>query len=240
MKINKKLITLFIFSIAMGLLEAAVVIYIRKLYFSHGFQFPLNTITDSVISITELFRELATIIMLVTIAYIFGRSIYSRVGAFLISFALWDIFYYIFLKIFLGWPESLFTWDVLFLIPVPWVGPVVAPVIVALTMILLGIILIKNDDGRANIKFQLVDWLLFIVSAMIILISFTIDSTQYMLENNTVSGIFQMSFNQLFVLLQNYIPRTFRWWIFIVGELGLLIGVFNYRLRLFRKNYNEC
>ena len=235
MNINKNIVVLTLFSIAMGLLEAAVVIYLRKLYYTHGFEFPLNVINDSVISMTELLRELATLVMLVTVAYLFGRSFYSRMGAFLISFAVWDIFYYIFLKVLIGWPVSLLTWDVLFLIPVPWVGPVLAPIIISITMILFGLILIKYDTGLTSIKFQRTDWLVFTFSSLVVLLSFILDSTQFMLHNNTLSGIFSMNFNQLFVLLQDYIPRSFRWWIFILGEIGLIMGIGRYWIRL-RKN----
>ena len=51
---------------------------------------------------------------------------------------MWDIFYYVFLKIICGWPHSLFDWDVLFLLPLPWWGPVLAPVLISLLLILWG------------------------------------------------------------------------------------------------------
>lgn len=239
MKLKNQIIALTIFSIAMGLLEAAVVIYLRKLYYSQGFEFPLNTISDSVISITELLRELATLIMLVGIAYLFGRNFLSRMGAFLISFAIWDIFYYVFLKLLLGWPESFFTWDVLFLLPLPWIGPVLAPIIVSLTMILLGSILISHSKDNIDFRFQIIDWMIFISSSILILISFMIDSAQFMLSNNTLAGIFKMNFDQLFVLLQNYFPRSFRWWIFILGEIGLLSGIINLWIRVYKKKNYE-
>ena len=239
MTINKRIVALSIFSIAMGLLEAAVVIYLRKLYYTQGFEFPLNTIDDSVISITELLREVATLVMLAGVAYLFGRNYISRMGAFLISFGLWDVFYYVFLKLLIGWPESLLTWDVLFLIPVPWVGPVLAPIIISLTMIFLGWILIKNSDGKEIIRFQTIDWLVFIGSSTIILTSFIIDSTAFMLGIDTLSGIFQMNFDQLFALLKDYVPRSFQWWIFLLGELGLLVGIVNYSWRVYKKNNYE-
>lgn len=240
MTINKRILALSIFSIAMGLLEAAVVIYLRKLYYTQGFEFPLNTIDDSVVSITELLREVATLVMLTGVAYLFGRNYISRMGAFLISFGLWDIFYYVFLKLLIGWPESLLTWDVLFLIPVPWVGPVLAPIIVSLTMILLGWILIKNSDGKEIIRFQTIDWLVFIGSSTIILTSFIIDSTAFMLSMDTLSGIFQMNFDQLFALLKDYVPRAFHWWVFILGEMGLLVGIVIYSWRVYKKiNYER-
>ena len=55
-----------------------------------------------------------------------------------IAFGVWDIFYYVFLKIIYDWPKSLFDWDILFLLPLPWWGPVLAPVCIAALMIVWG------------------------------------------------------------------------------------------------------
>src|SRR6201998_1661345 len=111
------MIWLTAFSIAMGFLETAVVIYLRKLYYPHGFQFPLVPI-DNDIAMVEFLREAATIIMLLGIGIIAGKNTSQKFGIFIYCFAVWDIFYYVFLKLLLGWPESLFTWDILFIIPV--------------------------------------------------------------------------------------------------------------------------
>ncbi len=127
-----------LFSIAMGFLESAVVIYLRELYYPHGFTFPLTPMPNK-ISVVEIWREAATVVMLLAVGVLAGRNRAERLAWFIIAFATWDIFYYIFLYIFVGWPQSLFTWDILFLIPVPWVGPVITPVIIAITMILYGL-----------------------------------------------------------------------------------------------------
>ncbi|MBK6833902.1 MAG: hypothetical protein IPG89_06345 [Bacteroidetes bacterium] len=65
--------------------------------------------------------------MLVGAGIIAGKTRLTRFAYFIIAFAIWDIFYYVFLYVLLQWPESLFTWDILFLVPVPWTGPVIAP-----------------------------------------------------------------------------------------------------------------
>src|SRR4030095_13106258 len=134
--LRKTLLFLLLFSTAMGFLEAAVVIYLRKLYYPGGFDFPLVVIPRDV-AVVELFREGATLIMLLAVGFLTGKTTAQRFCYFLFCFATWDIFYYVFLKVFLGWPESLLTWDILFLLPVPWVGPVLAPCLSSLTMILL-------------------------------------------------------------------------------------------------------
>src|SRR5579859_4688314 len=143
--LHTRMIWLTLFSIAMGFLETAVVVYLRKIYYPHGFQFPLTPV-DPDIGLVEFLREAATIIMLVGIGIIAGKNTSQKFAIFLYCFAVWDIFYYVFLKLLLGWPESLFTWDILFLIPVPWVGPVLAPSIVALTMIAFALVTIRAVD----------------------------------------------------------------------------------------------
>ena len=105
-----------VFGIAFGLVESAVVVYIREMYYPEGFNFPLKAISSRVIT-TELWREAATILMLIAIGVLAGKNAVQRFAYFLISFAVWDIFYYVFLKLFISWPESFLTWDILFLIP---------------------------------------------------------------------------------------------------------------------------
>lgn len=230
--IKSRILALTIFSIAMGMLEAAVVIYLRKLFYSSGFDFPINPIEDQVIAITEILREVATLIMLLGIGYLYGRNFITRFAAFLFSFAIWDIFYYVFLKLLLGWPASLFTWDVLFLIPVTWVGPVLAPVLVSLTMILYAVVFIKADEVSEKPNLSRRSWLIVIVSSVVILVSFTLDPTSYIIKHNGLDGILNLNSDRLFVLMQNYMPEAFNWWIFSIGEIGLLYGIIHYWKRL--------
>jgi hypothetical protein len=91
---------------------------------------------------TELGREAATIMMLITLSIIAGNSIVSYIAYFLLLFGIWDIFYYVFLKIILDWPESLSTTDVFFLIPTPWIGPVWLPVLLSVIIIAVGLIIL--------------------------------------------------------------------------------------------------
>jgi hypothetical protein len=64
----KTLVVVTFFSIAMGLLESAVVVYLREIYFPDGFNFPLNPIHGKIFTI-ELLRELATLIMLISLDF---------------------------------------------------------------------------------------------------------------------------------------------------------------------------
>lgn len=145
----KKFVSLTAFSIAMGILEAIVVVYLRELYYSNGFSFPLNSDIPPKILVVEIVREATTIVMLLCVGILAGENIITKICYFLFCFGVWDIFYYVGLKIFLNWPESLFSWDLLFLIPVSWVGPVIAPIICSLVMIFIGvsIIYVKEKYG---------------------------------------------------------------------------------------------
>src|SRR5215204_495359 len=134
--LTKKLIWVTIFSIAMGFMETAIVVYLRKIYYPGGFQFPLVPMEADLV-LVEILREAATIIMLVGIGILIGKNTSQKFAYFIYCFAIWDLCYYIFLKLLLDWPESLLTPDILFLIPVPWVGPVIGPCIISMTMIVL-------------------------------------------------------------------------------------------------------
>lgn len=118
------------YAVAMALLEAAVVVYLRELYYPQGFF--IRTATDlavipSNILRVELWREAATIVMLAAVALLVFPSRRGRILAFLWTFSVWDLGYYLFLYVFLAWPPSLGTTDVYFLIPWPWLGPVWFP-----------------------------------------------------------------------------------------------------------------
>ena len=154
-----KLIFIGIFAAAFGYVEASVVVYLRELYYPNGFLIPfdisfpyiyfgaseyLNVIPVHILT-TEVFREAATMFMLASVACLASTKFKHRVAYFLFPFAIWDIFYYIFLKLLIGWPESLATLDVLFLIPVPWIGPVWMPISVSICFIIASILLIKNE-----------------------------------------------------------------------------------------------
>jgi hypothetical protein len=217
----KTLVWVTLFGIAFGMVEAAVVIYMRALYFPTGFRFPINAI-DNPIVYTELWREVATIVMLAAVGILAGKSKVQRFAYFLISFAVWDIFYYVFLKVFIDWPESLLTWDILFLLPVAWIGPVVAPVILALFMIGIALMLLIK-----NIPLKWSEWLLFIAGAFISILSFTIDFVTYLHENEGNTELYK----DVGALSLTYVPTDFDWWIFLIALGCILAGMASYFLR---------
>ncbi len=118
-----KILVLFLFALAMGYLEAAVVVYLRVLILSNE----VSISAPERIYWTEIFREAATIVMLVTITLLVAKNWLERFLYFIYIFSIWDLSYYLFLYLILRWPPTLFTQDIYFLIPKPWIGPVWLP-----------------------------------------------------------------------------------------------------------------
>lgn len=134
----RRWLVVVLFATAMAWVESAVVFYLRTMI-DRIQPYQPNPLPDfKGFEFAEIVRELATMIMLATVGWLAGRTARSRIGYGLVAFGVWDIGYYAFLKILCGWPASLLDWDLLFLIPLPWWGPVVAPMLIALMMITWG------------------------------------------------------------------------------------------------------
>ncbi|GBD94218.1 hypothetical protein BMS3Abin05_01822 [bacterium BMS3Abin05] len=193
----------WIYGIAMAYFESAVVVYLRAIYYPNGFVFPLKMIPAN-LAVIEIGREVITMVMLLAVSFLAGRNFWQRLSFFMMSFGIWDIFYYFWLKVFLGWPASFLTWDILYLIPVPWTGPVLAPVLVSVTMIIAAFLILKLDRKGAVLSAAKWEWTLTGLSAVLIVVSFIFD-----FRNIVHQGM----------------PRPFHWGIFWTGLL-LGIGVF--------------
>jgi hypothetical protein len=219
----------------MGFLEAIVVVYVRELYYPDGFDFPLIMLPSWLVGI-EIIRELCTLLMLGSIAWISGKSFLQRLSVFLFSFGIWDIFYYIALKIFLDWPESLFTWDILFLIPITWIGPVLAPVICSVVMILMCI-MFEHFRIKNNItKIKPGEFWLLVLGAAIIYISFTYDFGKIIFQGNYLDSFFTLPKNSEFLKeMTTFLPTRFQWEIFSIGILIILIGNWFFLKRAIKK-----
>ena len=157
-----------LYAVAMGILEAAVVVYLRRIYYPDGFGFPLVPMEPGILRI-EVLREATTLVMLACVAGLAAESAWPRLMAFLVAFGVWDIVYYAGLKLFLDWPASWLEPDILFLIPNVWVGPVLAPVLVSVLWIAAGLTL-----HRHPIRMRAADWIGAIAAAFAILISFLV------------------------------------------------------------------
>jgi hypothetical protein len=184
---------LLLFGVAFGFMEAATAIYLRGLYEpihrrvfpdrAPGDLFPLIP-PDRLEAekpqaldwlVMELLREGATLVMLAAVGVGLARSFQHGFGVFLIAFGLWDVFYYVFLKVLIDWPASLCSWDLLFLLPVPWAAPVLAPVLVALGMIGTGLLILRREGVGRPLRLGLLHWLALLAGGLIIVTSFCWD-----------------------------------------------------------------
>ncbi|HEX8516189.1 MAG TPA: hypothetical protein VF868_08315 [Bacteroidia bacterium] len=224
--VTKTIIWLTVFSIAMGYLETSVVVYLRKLYYPGGFRFPLIPVTRD-IAITEFWREAATIIMLIGAGVMSGKNALQRFVFFLYSFAIWDIFYYVFLKVLLDWPEALTTWDILFLIPVPWVGPVWAPCLVSVSMIVLMAVVVRFQETGIYVRISFIEWLLLIFGSITAIISFMWDYIIYVSNyKGAEKGIWTLSSEKdMFNEVVNYVPDHFNWPLFALGQGMIILAI---------------
>jgi hypothetical protein len=235
--VRRIILWVLIFSIAMGMLESVVVIYLRAIYYPFGFIFPLTPISPH-FTLAEISRETATMIMLIGIGAISGKNFLQKFGYFIFSFAIWDIFYYVFLKLLIHWPDSFFTWDVLFLIPLIWTSPVICPVIVSFTMIILGIIVIIGSEIEKRLQFDWKIWTLLITGSLVLVVTFMLDFILFLRKFMTFKELFFVfRHNEIMRVSDNYYPGTFNWWLFIIGEILILAGIFMLVLRL-RNNRN--
>lgn len=217
-----KWIWIGLFAIAFAMIEAAVVIYIRKIYYPEGFLFPLKLI-GSDIAMVEISREFATMLLLVSIALVADKRFIQAFAWFIYAFAIWDIFYYVFLYVFLGWPQNLLVWDILFLLPFTWVGPVIAPIINSLSMIILAIVVISK---KQNIRLKAYHWIFLIIGALIVIGAYTKDYLQFML---TDFNIWQLlgggSSIDIIEKAATFIPDNFAWSIFTIGVATHLLVI---------------
>ena len=197
-----------IFAVALGFFEAAVVVYLKRLELLGELavgQRPL----DNELILVEVVREAASLVLLAAVAWGMGRTWGERLGHFALSFGLWDIFYYIFLSLTIGWPESLLDWDILFLIPAPWYGPVITPVLVSLLLVFGGWGVVVGE--RYGVRLRLTGPLLslLIVGCALILAAF--------LWNSQVRVPF---------------PDAFPWWLFSIGWVPAAIATILILLRM--------
>ncbi len=229
----RKFAWLFIFGIAMGLLETIVVVYLRELYYPEGFRFPLALIPPKIISV-ELLREICTIVMLFSIAILAGTTRYEKFAYFIYSFGVWDIVYYIGLKLLLDWPESLLTWDILFLIPITWLGPVLAPVIGSIFMILLALEIVYLQEKKLGFVIKRLEWTLIIAGAVLIFISFIWDYTKMLITTGLFSDYQSLLENEQFKnFITHHIPEFFNWYLFLAGIFAISIAM----VWMFRRNF---
>ncbi len=202
MKLTKKIVWVAIFAIAMAFLEAAVVVYLRRLY---GISDLILTVPpfDTQITRIELGRELATLVMLLSFGWVAGQKLQSRLGFTLVAFGVWDFFYYLWLKVFIAWPSTLLDPDLLFLIPLPWWGPVIAPILISLLMVISGILAVFREDQGYFIRFWIFEAIALLVGILVMLYAFMQDALFILPASPS--------------LLSQLKPSQFNWAVFLAG-----------------------
>lgn len=191
-----------LFGITMGYFEAALVVYLRAIYYPEGFAFPLKIPADFIIRV-EVGREIASVIMLLTVACLAGKKRWERFAYFMLAFGVWDILYYVWLKVLLNWPSSILEWDVLFLIPLPWIGPVIAPVSIAVLLIVFSIMMVHACQKGTAFRPTLLAYLLVITGTLLVLYSFMYD---------------------LNATLHEAMPKLYRYEMLIAGDICFIGG----------------
>jgi len=177
----QRLLIAVVFSMAFGYIESAVVVYLRALFHPDGFTFPMQvfavTSAGRRLLLTEIGREAATLTLTLTAAWLFGSTRQERAAYWLVIFAIWDIFYYVWLKVLLDWPASIMNWDVLFLIPVIWAAPVLYPVLVSLGMFLFAVVILYRCAHGRPLAVTYGDWAGWLLSVMMVVVSFCLGGT---------------------------------------------------------------
>lgn len=185
------------FAAAMAWLESATVYYLR-LMFDRIEPFQQNPLPlHGVIGPVELVREAATLLMLLAAGALAGRTTRTRLGYAAIAFGIWDVLYYVFLRAITGWPKTPLDWDVLFLLPLPWWGPVLAPVCIAVLLIAWGTLTTQAGDREPATVSEWHVWTLSALGAALALYLFMADALRA-----TPRGL---------DAVRNVLPEAFNW-----------------------------
>lgn len=200
------------YAFAMAYLESAVVVYLqRALSITPLTLFPLRDQTTlGGLGSIEVGREIATIVMLAAVGWMVGHTSLERLAWTSVAFGIWDICYYFWLWVFIGWPTSLGTTDLLFLLPVPWVAPVLAPILVSVALITFGLIVAHRARRGELLILKPIHWLLLIAGGLVVILSFTLDARH---------------------IRDGAMPSSFAWPVFLAGMGTSLFGACRITLR---------
>ena len=190
----------------MAYLEAAVVAYLqRALKIDPQTLFPLKDRGSlGSLGAIEIGREIATLVMLTTVGWLAGLNALGRLAWTAFAFGIWDICYYGWLWVFIGWPTSLGTNDLLFLIPVPWVAPVWAPIVVSLALIFFGLMVARRFQRGEIFSIKARNLAPMFAGGLVVILSFTIHFKS---------------------ILNGGTPAAFAWPIFVAGLILAIAGV---------------
>jgi len=206
----RKLIWVTVYAVAMAYVEAAAVVYLRRIY---GISDLLRDVApyDARFAAIELGREAATLVMILAVGLAAGRSVQAGLGFAGVAFGTWDIVYYVWLRAMLGWPDSLLAPDLLFLIPLPWWGPVLSPVLVALLSIVGGALAVLHDDSGRSMRPDPAARAALLAGVLAILYAFMADALRLLPASAEALGRLR--------------PTSFNWPVFLAGYLSMIWGV---------------
>ena len=196
----------------MAYLESAVVVYLRQLY---GINFAMSALPpfDPQIARIEIGREAATLVMLWAVGWLSGNNQREKIAYSMIAFGVWDVFYYFWLWVMVGRPASLLDQDLLFLIPLPWWGPVLAPVLIAVLMVISGVRFVSASQAGFRQPMRPLFWVLLGAGVLVMLLAFMADAIQLLPADAA--------------MLSSMRPGPFNWPVFLAGFLLVLIAVFH-------------
>jgi hypothetical protein len=173
-----RILAVLLFAVAMAYVESAAVLYLRTIYGGVNPVGPRHSLFNPLPDFVgiEIGREAATMVMLAAVGYLAAATAAGRIGAFGVALGIWDVFYYVFLSLFAGWPQSALSSDVLFLIPLPWWGPVLSPILLALLIVLAGSAAIARELGDAVPPLRYQELLAIGAGGALCLVAFTANS----------------------------------------------------------------
>jgi hypothetical protein len=164
------------FGIAMGYLEGTVVVYLRAAIDAGPATPAIDPAAFTRYAWIEIARELATLVMIGVVGWLAGTSRLERLAWAAVVFGTWDIVYYVTLNVTIGWPASIVDWDVLFLVPTPWVGPVWAPVVVSLALTGFGLLAARRLRLGRSVGLTPVSAAAGLAGGSLVIVSFLVDS----------------------------------------------------------------
>lgn len=140
---------LTVFAVAMAVVEAACVVTLKKLYFPDGWAPPFHPIPPDGLRM-EQWREIATLVMIVAVAFLDRPPVRIGLARGLWIFGLWDLCYYLFLRMWTGFPARMGDRDVVFLVPRPWIAPVWVAGVASLLCLAAALVLVRRALPRAS------------------------------------------------------------------------------------------